>query len=60
MQSVFELQHYCVADGDVIWDAEFEDVVLVNKSMQRVIDHSKLSRWRLVPTSPAAYKQSRV
>ncbi|GAQ77942.1 hypothetical protein KFL_000060070 [Klebsormidium nitens] len=51
MQSVFELQYYCVADGDVIWDAEFEDVVLVNKSMQRVIDQSKVSRWRSVPTT---------
>lgn len=51
MQSVFELQYYCVADGDVIWDAEFEDVVLVNKSMQRVIDQSKVSRWKSVPTT---------
>ncbi|OAE22100.1 hypothetical protein AXG93_1175s1100 [Marchantia polymorpha subsp. ruderalis] len=30
MQSVFHVQHYCVCDDHVIWDAEFEDLFLIN------------------------------
>jgi len=48
MQSVFHVQHYCVSDNDVIWDAEFEDMMLINKKNRRIIDHSKLSLWRPV------------
>ncbi|CAK9207604.1 unnamed protein product [Sphagnum troendelagicum] len=48
MQCVFHLQHYCVSDADVIWDAEFEDMVLINPKKERIYDHSKLSWWRAV------------
>jgi hypothetical protein len=48
MQCVFHLQHYCVNDADVIWDAEFEDMVLINPKNERIYDHSKLSWWRAV------------
>ncbi len=48
MQCVFHLQHYCVNDADVIWDAEFEDMVLINAKKERIYDHSKLSWWRAV------------
>jgi hypothetical protein len=48
MQCVFHLQHYCVNDADVIWDAEFEDMVLINSKNERIYDHSKLSWWRAV------------
>ncbi|KAL3687611.1 hypothetical protein R1sor_013920 [Riccia sorocarpa] len=47
MQSVFHVQHYCVSDDDVVWDAEFEDMILVNSSKKkRLVDHSRLSMWR--------------
>ncbi|CAM6099482.1 unnamed protein product [Calypogeia fissa] len=46
MQSVFHVQHYCVVDNDVIWDAEFEDIILISKKNRRVVDHSRLSLWR--------------
>eukprot|EP01018_Ginkgo_biloba_P021319 Gb_13021 [translate_table: standard] len=46
MQSVFHVQHYCVYDGDVIWDAEFEDMILINKKNKLIMDHSKLSKWK--------------
>ncbi|KAL2629599.1 hypothetical protein R1flu_014285 [Riccia fluitans] len=47
MQSVFHVQHYCVCDDHVIWDAEFEDLILVNsKKDKRIVDHSRLSMWR--------------
>lgn len=48
MQSIFHVQHYCVADDHVIWDAEFEDMILINKKNRRIVDHSKLSSWRPV------------
>lgn len=48
MQSVFHVQHYCVYDGDVIWDAEFEDMILISKKNRRVVNHSLLSKWRTV------------
>ncbi|XP_024366815.1 uncharacterized protein [Physcomitrium patens] len=48
MQSIFHVQHYCVCDNHVIWDAEFEDMMLINKKNRRIIDHSKLSHWRSV------------
>eukprot|EP00246_Nothoceros_aenigmaticus_P012068 TRINITY_DN3573_c0_g1_i1.p1 TRINITY_DN3573_c0_g1~~TRINITY_DN3573_c0_g1_i1.p1 ORF type:complete len:682 (-),score=135.45 TRINITY_DN3573_c0_g1_i1:191-2236(-) len=46
MQSIFHVQHYCVADDNVIWDAEFEDMILIGKRNKRILDHSKLSCWR--------------
>lgn len=46
MQSVFHVQHYCVVDKDVIWNAEFDDMILINKKNRRVVDHSRLSSWR--------------
>lgn len=46
MQSVSHVQHYCVVDNDVIWDAEFEDMVMINKKNQRIVDHARLSLWR--------------
>eukprot|EP00850_Spirogloea_muscicola_P002162 SM000008S22251 [mRNA] locus=s8:650927:656069:- [translate_table: standard] len=51
MQSVFHVQHYCVNDGDVVWDAEFADMVLINKKHKRVIDHRKLSDYSLARAS---------
>ncbi|KAG0558838.1 hypothetical protein KC19_10G058400 [Ceratodon purpureus] len=48
MQSVFHVQHYCVCDNHLIWDAEFEDMMLINKKNKRIVDHSKLSLWRPV------------
>jgi hypothetical protein len=42
MQCVFHLQHYHVSDANVIWDAEFEDMVLINQKNERIYDHSKL------------------
>ncbi|CAM6105556.1 unnamed protein product [Calypogeia fissa] len=47
-RSVFHVQHYSVVDNDVIWDAEFEDMVLINKKNERVIDHSRLSMWKFL------------
>lgn len=46
MQPIFHVQHYCVYDDDVIWDAEFEDMVLISQKNKLIIDHSKLSEWR--------------
>lgn len=46
MQSVFHVQHYCVYDKDVVWDAEFVDMILISKKNRRVVDHSLLSQWR--------------
>lgn len=46
MRSIFHVQHYSVVDNDVIWDAEFEDMILVNKKNERVVDHSRLSLWK--------------
>eukprot|EP00850_Spirogloea_muscicola_P008068 SM000042S15335 [mRNA] locus=s42:470236:475398:+ [translate_table: standard] len=51
MQSVFHVQHYCVNDGDIVWDAEFADMVLINKKHKRVIDHRKLSDYSLARAS---------
>jgi len=48
MQPIFHVQHYCVYDDDVIWDAEFEDMVLISQKNKLIIDHSKLSEWRSV------------
>ncbi|BBN08502.1 hypothetical protein MPTK1_4g12110 [Marchantia polymorpha subsp. ruderalis] len=49
MQSVFHVQHYCVCDDHVIWDAEFEDLFLINsKKSKRIVDHSRLSMWRSI------------
>lgn len=48
MQSVFHVQHYCVYDNEVIWDAEFVDMILISKKNRRVVDHSLLSHWRTV------------
>ena len=47
MQSMFHVQHYSVTDDDVVWDAEFEDMVLLNTRNQRVIDQRKVSDYRL-------------
>lgn len=46
MQPVFHVQFYSVCDEQVIWNAEFEDMILINQKNQRVVDHSKLSSWR--------------
>lgn len=52
MQPVFHVQHYCVYDGDVVWDAEFEDMVLISQKNKLIIDHSKLSEWRSIQKMP--------
>jgi hypothetical protein len=36
------LQHYRVSDANVIWDADFEDMVLINQKNEQIYDHSKL------------------
>lgn len=46
MQPIFHVQFYSVCDEQVIWNAEFEDMILINKKNQRVVDHSKLSSWK--------------
>lgn len=48
MQSVFHVHHYCVYDKDVVWDAEFVDMILISKKNKRVVDHSLLSEWKTV------------
>lgn len=48
MQAVFHVQYYSVYDGQVIWDAEFEDMILINQKNQRILDPSRLSSWRSV------------
>lgn len=48
MQAVFHVQYYSVYDGHVIWDAEFEDMILINQKNQRILDPSRLSLWRPV------------
>lgn len=48
MQAVFHVQYYSVHDGQVIWDAEFEDMILINQKNQRILDPSRLSSWRSV------------
>ncbi|MCO5563525.1 hypothetical protein L7F22_017169 [Adiantum nelumboides] len=51
MQSIFHVQHYCVYDKDIVWDAEFLDMILISKKNRRVVDHSLLSSWRkVIPT----------
>ncbi|KAJ7567785.1 hypothetical protein O6H91_01G006900 [Diphasiastrum complanatum] len=46
MQAVFHVQQYSVHDNHVIWDAEFEDMILISKKNKRIVDHSKLSHWK--------------
>ena len=46
MQPIFHVQFYSVCDEQVIWNAEFEDMILINQKNQRVVDHSKLSSWK--------------
>ncbi|XP_024541558.1 uncharacterized protein LOC112350126 isoform X2 [Selaginella moellendorffii] len=48
MQSVFHAQHYSMDDDHVIWDAEFQDMILISKKNMRIVDHSRLSQWRPV------------
>jgi inward rectifier potassium channel len=48
MQPVFHVQHFCVINNEVIWDAEFEDVIRINKNNERIVDHSRLSMWKPV------------
>ncbi|CAM6099022.1 unnamed protein product [Calypogeia fissa] len=42
MQPIFHLEDYFVCDGDVAWDADYIDFVHVDKTGNRVLDHSKL------------------
>ncbi|XP_024356354.1 uncharacterized protein [Physcomitrium patens] len=46
MQPISHVQFYSVCDDQVIWNADFEDMILINKNNQRVVDHSKLSCWK--------------
>lgn len=46
MQPIFHVQFYSVCDEQMIWNAEFEDMILTNQKNQRVVDHSKLSSWK--------------
>eukprot|EP00271_Cylindrocystis_brebissonii_P017819 TRINITY_DN4784_c0_g1_i1.p1 TRINITY_DN4784_c0_g1~~TRINITY_DN4784_c0_g1_i1.p1 ORF type:complete len:1329 (+),score=363.99 TRINITY_DN4784_c0_g1_i1:46-3987(+) len=52
MQSVFHVQHYSVVDGDVVWNAEFEDMMLLNKKNRIIVDQRKLSNYRLLVKPP--------
>lgn len=36
------LQDYFVCDNDIVWDGEYEEFIRINKSGQRVLDHSKI------------------
>ena len=47
MQSIFHVQHYSFVDGHVIWNAEFEDMVLLSKKDRRIVDQRKVSEYRL-------------
>eukprot|EP00898_Chlorokybus_atmophyticus_P002002 jgi/Chlat1/2802/Chrsp187S02917 len=42
MQQIFHRQEYCVNDGDVLWDADWVDMVFTRSDGRRVMDHSKL------------------
>eukprot|EP00897_Mesotaenium_endlicherianum_P005546 jgi/Mesen1/5019/ME000025S04419 len=46
MQSIFHVQHYSVVDNHVVWNAEFDDMVVVNKKKRRVVDHRLLNSFR--------------
>ncbi|XP_024532098.1 uncharacterized protein LOC9641988 [Selaginella moellendorffii] len=46
MQPVFHVQEYCAREGHIVWDAKFNDMILINKNKSvRIVDHSRLSSW---------------
>ncbi|GJP74401.1 hypothetical protein CLOP_g4987 [Closterium sp. NIES-67] len=45
MQPVFHVEDYFVADEDIIWNADFEDMVYRDKSNRLLVDHRKISNW---------------
>lgn len=47
MQHVFHIHHYFVADGEVIWNAEFVDMVTQTNVGNRSMDHRKLNEWKV-------------
>ncbi|CAI7800978.1 unnamed protein product [Closterium sp. NIES-54] len=45
MQPVFHVEDYFVADEDVIWNADFEDMVYRDDKNRLLVDHRKISNW---------------
>eukprot|EP00898_Chlorokybus_atmophyticus_P002004 jgi/Chlat1/2804/Chrsp187S02961 len=42
-QQVYHRQEYCYNGGDVLWDADWVDMVLTRPDGRRVVDHTKLN-----------------
>ena len=47
MQSVFHMRDYYVADDEVIWNAVFEEMLRSDGEGGRVVDHSRISNWKI-------------
>ncbi|CAI5494912.1 unnamed protein product [Closterium sp. Naga37s-1] len=45
MQPVFHVEDYFVADEDVIWNADFKDMVYRDNKNRLLVDHRKISNW---------------
>jgi hypothetical protein len=45
MQPVFSDRMFFVTDSEVVWNAQFVDLISVSKG-KRVMDHSKLNAYR--------------
>ena len=37
-----------MCDDDVIWEADYEDFIYINKDGQRVLDHSRIDKLKSV------------
>ncbi|GAQ90838.1 hypothetical protein KFL_006910020 [Klebsormidium nitens] len=48
LQTVFHSQQYFFADDEVVWDAEYEDIILQNSDGVKICDHTKLNSFRTI------------
>lgn len=39
---------YFIADGEVVWDAEYEDIILQDSKGVKICDHTKLNSFRTI------------
>lgn len=46
MQPVFSEMLYAVADGDIVWDHQFDDQIMTNDAGQLVFDFKALNKLR--------------
>ena len=55
MQPVFSEMLYAVADGDIVWDQQFDDQIMTDNSGQLVFDFKALNKLRPLKKEKAVY-----